>query len=131
MTQQSLLLAGHNPALPRTKTGESLSLRAWRRFRRHKLAMASIIFLGVMIVAALAAPLVAGSDPLKMDPRQTMAAPSIDHPLGTDLAGRDIWARLVYGTRARWRWGWSPSRFRWRLRCYWARWPATMAVQSI
>lgn len=99
MTQQSLLLAGHNAALPRTKAGESLSMRAWRRFRRHKLAMASLIFLGIMIVAALAAPLVAGSDPIAMNPRQTMAAPSMDHPLGTDLAGRDIWARLVYGTR--------------------------------
>lgn len=99
MTQQSLLLAGHNAALPRTKAGESLRLRAWRRFRRHKLAMASLIFLGIMIAVALAAPLVAGNDPLAMNPRQAMAAPSMDHPLGTDLAGRDIWARLIYGTR--------------------------------
>jgi len=61
--------------------------------------MASVLFLGVLILVALAAPLVAGRDPIEMNPRQAMAAPSADHWLGTDLAGRDIWARLIYGSR--------------------------------
>jgi peptide/nickel transport system permease protein len=61
--------------------------------------MVSVVFLGLMVIAAFAAPVVAGKDPLAMDPRNSMAAPSSEHPLGTDLAGRDIWARLVYGAR--------------------------------
>lgn len=58
-----------------------------------------MIFLALMILVAIAAPIVAGQDPVKMDPRQSMHAPSGSHILGTDVAGRDIWARLVYGTR--------------------------------
>jgi len=79
--------------------GESPWLRAWRRFRRHRLAMLSIGFLLLLTLMAVAAPLVAGHDPLAMDPRQSLAPPSLEHPLGTDVTGRDIWARLIYGAR--------------------------------
>lgn len=99
MREQSLSLPGRNLAQIQRREGESLQMRAWRRFRRHRMAMIGLVFLGVLISAALAAPIVAGRDPLAMDARNAMAAPSVDHPLGTDLAGRDIWARLVYGTR--------------------------------
>jgi peptide/nickel transport system permease protein len=63
------------------------------------MAMVGIIFLAVLILIALAAPIVAGKDPTKMDPRQSMQPPTADHLLGTDVAGRDIWARLVFGAR--------------------------------
>src|SRR5689334_10326769 len=99
MAEQSLLSVQHSSAVQRLSTSESPWRRAWRRFRRHKLAMVGVLFLGVLILAALAAPIVAGRDPLAMNPRQAMAAPSADHWLGTDLAGRDIWARLIYGSR--------------------------------
>jgi peptide/nickel transport system permease protein len=90
MTQSSLSLDKRAIPSARLTVGESLQVRAWRRFRRHKMAMIGLAFLSVLILMALAAPLVVG---------HAMAAPSVDHPLGTDLAGRDIWARLVYGTR--------------------------------
>jgi peptide/nickel transport system permease protein len=61
--------------------------------------MVSLGFLLLLVLVALAAPLVAGRDPLAMDARNSMSPPSAEHPLGTDLAGRDIWARLVYGAR--------------------------------
>jgi peptide/nickel transport system permease protein len=95
-----------SPSLDRRKrpvasitVGESLGTRAWRRFRRHKMAMLSLAFLAVLVLAAIAAPLVAGRDPIEMDARNAMSRPSADHLLGTDLAGRDLWARLVYGSR--------------------------------
>lgn len=99
MAQQSLVAVGRTSTEIRFTSGETPGRRAWRRFRRHKLAMVGVAFLGVMILAALAAPLVAGRDPIEMDARNAMAAPNADHLLGTDLAGRDIWARLIYGAR--------------------------------
>ena len=79
--------------------GASLRARAWRRFRRHKLAMVGLVYIVLVTLMALAAPLLVGHDPIKINPRNAYSAPSADHPLGTDLAGRDVWARLVYGTR--------------------------------
>lgn len=52
----------------------------------------------VMAVAAIAAPWIAG-DPLKIDLTHYLQKPSAAHWLGTDVQGRDIWARLVYGAR--------------------------------
>src|SRR5262245_33673042 len=130
MAQQTVATLPSPLTTTRLSAGESLGRRAWRRFRRHRLAMISLYFLGVLILAAIAAPLIT-ADPLQMDPRQSMAPPNVDHVLGTDVGGRDVWARLVYGTRFRWRWGWCRSRFRWRSRSCWGRWPAIMAARSI
>jgi ABC-type dipeptide/oligopeptide/nickel transport system permease subunit len=53
----------------------------------------------IMTLAAIAAPLIARQDPLRIDLSHLLQRPSPDHWLGTDLQGRDIWARLVYGSR--------------------------------
>jgi ABC-type dipeptide/oligopeptide/nickel transport system permease subunit len=53
----------------------------------------------MMVVAAMAAPLIAGHDPVAIDLARQLRSPSTDHWLGTDIQGRDIWARLVYGAR--------------------------------
>jgi ABC-type dipeptide/oligopeptide/nickel transport system permease subunit len=45
------------------------------------------------------APLVAIQDPLRIDLVHQLQAPSFTHWLGTDIQGRDVWARLVYGAR--------------------------------
>jgi peptide/nickel transport system permease protein len=99
MAQEASLYLKSQATPGRLPAGESPWARAWRRFRRHKMAMVGIIFLAVLILIALAAPIVAGNDPTKMDPRQSMQPPTADHLLGTDVAGRDIWARLVFGAR--------------------------------
>jgi ABC-type dipeptide/oligopeptide/nickel transport system permease subunit len=52
----------------------------------------------IMALAAIAAPLIA-SDPLKIDLTNFLQKPSAAHWLGTDVQGRDIWSRLVYGAR--------------------------------
>ena len=79
--------------------GESLTRRAWRRFRRHRLAMTGLIVLVVLIVLAIAAPLVTLHGPNEIDLANRTAPPSWDHWLGTDRTGRDVWSRLVYGSR--------------------------------
>lgn len=58
-----------------------------------------IIVITLMVLAAIAAPLVATQDPLKIDLSNYLARPSGAHWLGTDVQGRDIWARLVFGAR--------------------------------
>ena len=52
----------------------------------------------IMALAAIAAPWIA-SDPLKIDLASYLQKPSGEHWLGTDIQGRDIWSRLVYGAR--------------------------------
>ncbi len=75
---------------------------AMRRFRRHRLALASLGLLAVLALLAVAAPVVAwilGIDTEAVDLMQRFAGPSADHPLGTDELGRDVLVRLLYGGR--------------------------------
>ncbi|HUQ48240.1 MAG TPA: ABC transporter permease [Gemmatimonadaceae bacterium] len=58
-----------------------------------------IVVIVLMVFAAIAAPLVATQDPLKIDLSNFLSRPSGSHWLGTDVQGRDIWARLVFGAR--------------------------------
>src|SRR5438270_9542971 len=53
----------------------------------------------VMAVAAILAPLVARQSPVTIDLLHILQRPSSSHWLGTDIQGRDIWSRLVYGAR--------------------------------
>ena len=75
--------------------------RAWRRFRRHKLALASAILMFLLIIIAFPlAPVVAPIHPHKIEIREIGLAPGEEgHLLGTDLTGRDIWSRVVFGGR--------------------------------
>jgi ABC-type dipeptide/oligopeptide/nickel transport system permease subunit len=52
-----------------------------------------------LIIIAIAAPLVARHDPLRIDLINQLSRPSAEHWMGTDIQGRDVWARLVYGAR--------------------------------
>lgn len=53
----------------------------------------------IMTLAAIAAPLISTQDPLRIDLTHLLQRPSLGHWLGTDIQGRDIWSRLVYGAR--------------------------------
>ena len=78
----------------------STDLRRPRLLQR--LGTARVLMLGVAAIALLmvAFPgLFTPYDPAAVDPRAILESPSWAHPLGTDEAGADIWARLVYATR--------------------------------
>lgn len=63
---------------------------------RTQIGVAVIV---VMVVMAVLAPLVARQDPNAIDLINLLDPPSRAHWLGTDVQGRDVWARLVYGAR--------------------------------
>ena len=69
------------------------------RFRRHKVAVASLVIIAILGFAAILAPFIAIQDPYTVDLDSIRRPPSAEHILGTDSAGRDMWARMVYGAR--------------------------------
>jgi peptide/nickel transport system permease protein len=74
--------------------------RAWRRFRRHPLALVGAGVLIVLALAALSAPLVEaafGIDANQVNLMARFAPPSADAWLGRDELGRDVFVRLLYG----------------------------------
>ncbi|MBS0524274.1 MAG: ABC transporter permease [Proteobacteria bacterium] len=85
--------------VPRKKARFSPGQEAWRRFRRHKLAMASSVILGLVVLAVLLGPLFWQVPINEIDFASKLDGPSWAHPLGTDDLGQDILARLLYGGR--------------------------------
>ena len=71
----------------------------WTRFLHQPWAIAGVIFLLIVIVAAIFAPLVAPHPPDAQDINAINAGPSLSHLLGTDDLGRDILSRLIWGAR--------------------------------
>jgi oligopeptide transport system permease protein len=97
------------------RIGPARSLRqdAWRRFRRNYLALTGMVYLVLLVIVAVAAPVIAPQNPVQADvknagtyrqaawieeinPKQTGLW---DYPLGTDSVGRDVLSRLIYGAR--------------------------------
>lgn len=70
-----------------------------RRFLRHKLAVAGLVVLILLVLLAIFAPQIAPHDPNYIDPHAISEAPSAAHPLGLDQVGRDNLSRLIYATR--------------------------------
>jgi peptide/nickel transport system permease protein len=72
---------------------------AWRRFRRHRLAVASVAILLTMILAVCFGPLLWRVQINDIDFSAQLQTPSWAHPLGTDDLGQDLLARMLYGGR--------------------------------
>src|SRR5687767_10381476 len=70
-----------------------------KRFLRDNRARIGIVIVVIMTLAAVLAPLIARQNPIAIDLVHLLEKPSADHWLGTDIQGRDVWARLVYGAR--------------------------------
>src|SRR4051812_14108196 len=73
--------------------------QGWRRFRQNRVALIGGIVTIVVILMAIAAPLISIHDPDETDPYHSLTAPSLSHPFGTDSVGRDVLARVIYGAR--------------------------------
>ena len=69
------------------------------RWYRTPSFVAGVTILGLIVLAAIAAPLITRHDPTSQDLLHTLQGPSSSHWLGTDDLGRDVWSRLLYGAR--------------------------------
>lgn len=91
-------------AQPRQAPPQSTWALAWRRFKKHRLAMASLVFIILLILMAVLAPYIAPYDPTAQPTGENLGAqyfnpPSPQHWLGTDDLGRDVLSRIIYGAR--------------------------------
>ena len=102
-----------SPAAGAAGDGASIAARSprelvWRRFREDHVALAALVFLAVLIVVAVLAPLivkvVGAPDPNfqdreALDAFGTPTGPSPSHPFGVDELGRDVFSRTLYGAQ--------------------------------
>lgn len=86
-------------ALPAPKSVSPTWLRFKDAFRRHPTALAGALALLLMIGVALFAPWLGTTDPLALSPIRRLKPPSAEYWFGTDMIGRDVYSRVVYGTR--------------------------------
>lgn len=100
-------------SLSKVRASRSLRSDAWRQFRRNKMAMAGLGYLIFLSFVAIFAPAIAPNNPVQTDVRvagkyrqaawiedpNPAKSGTWDYPLGTDGIGRDVFSRLVYGTR--------------------------------
>jgi oligopeptide/dipeptide ABC transporter ATP-binding protein len=76
--------------------------RAWRNFLRHRMGVIGAVMLGLTILVAIFAPLLAPYDPYEVGHVTLLDVyqpPSAAHPLGTDDGGKDVLSSLIYGAR--------------------------------
>ena len=71
----------------------------WARLRRDARARIGLIVVAILLLLAILAPVLARHDPIRVDLLRQLQPPSAEHWMGTDVQGRDVWARLVYGAR--------------------------------
>lgn len=99
-TDATTTLAGVEPPEPVDRPRSEFA-RGWARFRRNRIALVSLVFIGVLIVVAIFAPLIAPYDPTDQDLLNRFLPSFADsaHLLGTDVLGRDIGSRLIFSLR--------------------------------
>lgn len=68
-------------------------------FRKNRLALVGIIIVISVLVVALFAPLIQMHDPLQQNISNRLQTPNWEHFFGTDHLGRDVWSRIVHGSR--------------------------------
>ncbi|SQF99742.1 dipeptide ABC transporter, permease protein DppC [Paucimonas lemoignei] len=89
------------PAVPASSlaalTGSAA--RMMRFLLRNPMTLAGLTVIGVLMIVALFAPWIASHDPLQQDLTRALQAPGAAHWFGTDEYGRDVFSRLVYGSR--------------------------------
>jgi peptide/nickel transport system permease protein len=72
---------------------------SWLAFRRNPLAVTGLTIVVLLLLMAALAPLLATHSPIAQDLTNRLQPPSAAHWLGTDELGRDIWSRIVHGSR--------------------------------
>ena len=72
----------------------------WVRLKRNKLALFGLFLVVALILIAVFAKFIAPYDPIQIYLKESLRPPSLAHLMGTDVLGRDIFSRIIYGARA-------------------------------
>ena len=101
MAEATVTPFSQEPIAPRAQRRSMLarSRDAFAVILRNRLAALGLIIVLWISLTAILAPQLATHDPLKMNLAERLVRPSAEHWLGTDSYGRDIFTRLVYGSR--------------------------------
>ena len=87
-------------AAPSQKAEAGPWQRAWRRLQRRRAAVVALVVVLMFVAVAVFAPWVAPQDPIATSWSDIRKAPSAAHWFGTDEIGRDVFSRVIWGTRA-------------------------------
>lgn len=79
---------------------ESQFTQVMQRLRKNKVSMAGLLMIVLLVVTAIFSPLLTPYDYAAMDMKNMFAGPTAAHLFGCDDLGRDIFSRLLYGSRA-------------------------------
>lgn len=77
----------------------AIKSRRLRRFLKNRLAVIGLAVVAFIVLLAILAPAIAPHDPLLHNYDELLLSPSFEHLMGTDDLGRDIFSRVIYGTR--------------------------------
>jgi peptide/nickel transport system permease protein len=80
-------------------TGPSRRATLTAPLRLNRTLTAGLVLLGLIVLAAVCAPLLTSWDPIQQDLTKSLLPPGDGHLLGTDQLGRDVFTRLLYGAR--------------------------------
>lgn len=94
-----LNIQSQNEVITQTKSPSGFSV-IWNEFRKDKLALSSLIVLGLILIAVYGTSIILNQEQIvKVDFLSIYQPPSSEHLLGTDYGGRDVFGQLIIGTR--------------------------------
>lgn len=88
-----------NKKMAKPAKGRSQGAEIWHRFKKNKAAMVSLVFLIILVLAVVFAPLITKYNYSDQNLREAFQGPSAEHWFGTDNMGRDTFSRMLYGGR--------------------------------
>ena len=91
------MLAAEKTTIPPQTQGVPSPLL--RFIKRNPLMVCGLTLLGLVVLVAVGAPYWGTVDPLELSPIDRLRAPSMSHWFGTDMLGRDLYSRALYGSR--------------------------------
>jgi len=71
----------------------------WRRIKKNRMAALGAFIVIAIVIIAILAPVISPYDPNEQDLYSSLEGPSLKHPFGVDLYGRDILSRVIWGAR--------------------------------
>lgn len=72
----------------------------WIKYKNNRMGISGLLILSLILFIAVFAPFITKYDPKQRGTsKEKLMPPSLEHPFGTDELGRDLWSRVIYGTR--------------------------------